>query len=382
MFKIKSFAAVFILVFIFSCKEREPAVPVSWTLEPSGEKIQLPLDDSTANVSMGIEYFHDKKPLLFNSNPNTNSLQIYDLDGQSLLKEIRFERGGDQGVGVGHFHVQSLDSIFIFPEMRPFVILTDTSGVIKDRIRITLPEGYPMIFVHNSYYVSPPVVQGKELIVKVRIDGSPGSMNQETLDKKKLLAAINLEDGSTRLLPFGFPTDYLSNGQRQFEFSAAGLNGKTVVSFMGDHQVYFSNSENEPLQSKSVRSQYLDEAMPTFAKDVDGRGFSEYFFAKSRYESMIHDPYRNVFYRFAFPTVAVESDEELRALRSSPGAFVVMVLDEDLNILTEKRFEAGTYLPSNFFVGEKGLYLSLNHPDGPENKEDRLTFELIRLGSN
>src|SRR5690606_14432114 len=115
---------------------------------------------------------------------------------------------------------------------------------------------------------------------------------------------------------------------------------------------------------------------------VDGRGFSEYFFAKSRYESMIHDPYRNVFYRFAFPTVAVESDEELRALRSSPGAFVVMVLDEDLNILTEKRFEAGTYLPSNFFVGEKGLYLSLNHPDGPENKEDRLTFELIRLGSN
>jgi hypothetical protein len=379
MFKIKSFTALFILVLVFSCKEKEPAAPVSWSLDPTGEKIQLPLDEGTSNVSMGLEYFDGEKPLLFSSNMNTNSLQIYALDAQSLLKEIRFEREGDQGVEVGHFHVQSLDSIFIFPEMRPFVILTDTSGTIKNRVRIELPEGYPMIFVHNSYYVSPPVVNGKELIVKVRSEGSPNSMSQESLNNKKLLAAINLEDGSSRLLPFGFPADYLSGGQKQFEFSASGVDGKTVVSFMGDHQVYFSKSENEALQSKPAKSQYLDETMPTFSKDVDGRGFSEYFFAKSRYESLIHDPYRDVFYRFAFPTVTVETDEELRALRSTPGAFVVMVLDADLNILTEKKFDGGTYLPSNFFVGEKGLYLSVNHPDNPENTEDHLAFELFRL---
>jgi hypothetical protein len=381
MFKIKSLAAALIFILTFSCSEKKPPA-VSWSLEPSGEKIKLQLDDNTSNVSMSLEYFHGDKPLLFSSNWNTNSLQIYDLDAQALLKDIRFEQAGDQGVSVRHFHVHSLDSIFVFPEMSPFVILTDTSGTIKNRVRVELPEGYPMIFVHNTYYVSPPVVQNKELIVRVRFEGSPSTMSQEALDDKKLLASINLEDGSSRLLPFGFPADYLSGGQKQFEFSAAGVNGKTFVSYMGDHQVYFSNSVNEPMKSKSVKSQYLDETMPSFSKDVDGRGFSEYFFAKSRYESLIHDPYRDVFYRFAFPTVVVETDEELRALRSSPGAFVVMVLDKDLNILTEKRFDGGTYLPSNFFVGEKGLYLSLNHPNNPENKEDLMTFELIQLSSN
>ncbi|WP_084454329.1 DUF4221 family protein [Algoriphagus terrigena] len=379
MSKIKLLIVFFVLMLTFSCKEKETESPVTWSLTPSGEKIQLPLDDSTSNVSMGLEYFQSEKPLLFNSNRNNNSLQIYDLDGQTLVKEIRFEREGDQGTALGHFHVQSLDSIFIFPEMSPFIILTDTSGTIKSRIRFSLPEGYPMIFVHNSYYVSPPVVRGKELIVKVRLDGNPSSINQEALDGKKLLAAINLEDGSTRLLPFGFPKDYLSNGQKQFEFSVAGNHGKTVASYMGDHQVYFSNSENEPMQPKSAKSQYLDETMPTFPKDVDGRGFSAYFFAKSRYESLIHDPYRNVYYRFAYPTVVAETDEELRALRASPGPFVVMVLDEDLNVLAETKFDSGTYLPSNFFVGEKGLYLSLSHPDNPANQEDQFAFELIQL---
>lgn len=133
------------------------------------------------------------------------------------------------------------------------------------------------------------------------------------------------------------------------------------------------------MQSKSAKSKYLDETMPTFPKDVDGRGFSEYFFAKSRYESLIHDPYRNVYYRFAFPTVPIESDEQLKALRTRPEGFIVMVLDEDFRVLTERKFEAGHYLPSNFFVGEKGLYLSLNHPDNPEMEEDQLAFELIRL---
>jgi len=57
----------------------------------------------------------------------------------------------------------------------------------------------------------------------------------------------------------------------------------------------------------------------------------------------------------------------------------VMVFDENLNLITERLFEGETYWPDNSFVGEKGLYLSINHPDNPENKEDQMSFELIEL---
>jgi hypothetical protein len=56
-----------------------------------------------------------------------------------------------------------------------------------------------------------------------------------------------------------------------------------------------------------------------------------------------------------------------------------MVFDEDLNLITERLFEGGTYLPDNSFVGEKGLYLSINHPNNPQNKEDLMKFELVEL---
>jgi hypothetical protein len=379
MFKINYLLFILALALAFSCKPDKPTADLSWSLVPSGEKKIFSLDEKTSNVSIGLEYFEESKPLLFSADQNSNSLLVFDLEKQKLEKKITFERGGDQGVRIGYFHIHSLDSIFIFPQMSPFIILTDTSGRIKKRLRYTLSEGYPMIFPHNSYYVSTPSVAGKELVVKLRADGRITDFTQEKLDTVALLAAIDLETGVSRLLPYRFPKDYLSRGLKQLEYSLVSREDRIVVSFMGDHRIFTTTLDSGDWESREAGSGFLEETMPTLSKDVDGRGFNEYFFAKSRYESLIYDSYRKVYYRFAFPTVGVESDEQLSALRSSPGAFVVMVLDEDLNVLTERKFEAGSYLPSNFFVGKKGLYLSVNHPDNPENREDLLAFELLEL---
>ncbi|MFN3998028.1 DUF4221 family protein [Algoriphagus sp.] len=368
-------------VLIFSCQEKEVEVK-TWSLVASGEKIIIPLDDQTSNISPGLEYLAGDTPYLFNANWNANSLQIFDLENQVLEKELIFEREGADGFEWSYFHVHTLDSIFLFPPFGKQIVLTDTSGVIKNRIRFELPEGYSNLFPHNSYYVSPPNLNGKELIVKVRAEGRITEFTQEKLDGLVLSGAINLESGATRLLPHGFPSDYLSSGQKQLEYSFHYQNGRTVVSFMGDHRLYHSNNEASVLESKEGKSQYLDDQMPFFLKDVDSRGMSEYAFAKSRYESLVYDSFRKVYYRFAYPSVQFETDEELRALRNSPGPFVVMVLDENLNLLTESKFEAGTYYPTNFFVGEKGLYISLSHPDNPEIQEDEMAFELIKLVGN
>ncbi len=377
-FTAKSFYAFLFSVLIFSCQEKKEEIK-NWSLVASGEKLILPLDDKTSNISPGLEYFAGDKSYLFNADWNMNSIQIYDLKNQTLKKELVFEREGDQGFEFTYFHVINLDSILLFPPFGNRFIMTDTSGKIKNRIRFELPTGYSTIFPHNSYYVSPPVVIGKELIVKTRAEGRLTEFTQTQLDTLVLEVAINLETGATRLLPLGFPTDYLSLGYKQLEYSIVNQGGKKLISFMGDHRIYQADQNSADWTAIDAQSQYLDAQMPFFTKAVDSRGMSEYAFAKSRYESLVYDSFRNVNYRFAYPSVAFETDEELRALRNSPGAFVVMVFDEDLNLLTETKFEAGTYYPTNFFVGEKGLYISLSHPDNPEIKEDEMAFELIKL---
>ena len=205
---------------------------------------------------------------------------------------------------------------------------------------------------------------------------------QAKLDTLSLEVGINLETGATRLLPLGFPTDYLSLGNKQLEYSIVNQDGQKLISFMGDHRIYQADQNSENWTAIEAQSQYLDAQMPFFTKAVDSRGMSEYAFAKSRYESLVYDSFRKVYYRFAYPSVLFETDKELRALRNRPGAFVVMVFDEDLNLLTESKFEAGTYYPTNFFVGENGLYISLSHPDNPEIQEDEMVFELIKLVQN
>jgi hypothetical protein len=331
--------SVFLSLLLFSCQKQGDDKSEVWELIPSTEKISLSLDDQTPNISMGLEYFGGEKPLLLNVNEITNSLQIFDPESQSLVKELTFDREGEQGVDFQYFHVHGLDSIFLFPPYGKRIILTDTSGKIKNRLRFELPVGYSTIFPHNSYYVSPPAVIGKELIVKVRGDRRPPEYTQILLDRLALEAAINLETGAVRMLPLGFPGDYLNLGNKQLEYSIANQGGKKLGSFMGDHRVYMAEQNSEIWTAKDAKSQFLEDQMPFSPKDVDSRGINEYAFAKSRYESLVHDPYRKVYYRFAYPTVDFETDEELRGLRNSPGPFVVMVLDENGNILTERRFE-------------------------------------------
>ncbi len=331
---------------------------------------------------MGISYFKASKPILFNMVWETNSLQIYDLEKLQIDRTMTYEQQGAQGMGFSAFHVHNLDSIFLFSERKQEIVLSDTSGMVKDRIRFTLPDGYPRVFVNNFFYSSPPQIKGKELIVKVRHDIRPSEITAEELSTRALLMAINMEDGTTRLLTHQFPSDYLADGQKQLEYSVISDGKRTLVSLMGDHSIYFADNENSPMAAKRVKSQFFEATMPTFPKDPGSKQFQAYFFAKSRYESLVHDPFRKVYYRFGFPTIEVESEDHLRALRDSPGPFVVMVLDEELNLLTEREFQAGEYLPNNFFVGERGLYLSINHPDNPENEEDKLSFELIQLISD
>ncbi len=47
-----------------------------------------------------------------------------------------------------------------------------------------------------------------------------------------------------------------------------------------------------------------------------------------------------------------------------------MILDKNLIILGETRFENNYLVPNNVFVAEDGLYISTNHPDNPILEED------------
>lgn len=56
-----------------------------------------------------------------------------------------------------------------------------------------------------------------------------------------------------------------------------------------------------------------------------------------------------------------------------------MILDKDLNILGETPMPENTYYPGNSFESKEGLFISIGHPNNPENEEDLMSFEVFKL---
>ncbi|MCH7400544.1 DUF4221 family protein [Belliella kenyensis] len=365
---------VLLLFLLISCSETRTS---SKRLFGTNEILTLDIDDYTPNASLGFIAHED---LLFNLVWERNELQIYDVEQKKLVKRLKYDIEGDKGVGqIFGYHVHNLDSIFLFGQVSPIVYLTDTSGIFKDSFQYEIPEGYTSAFIHPHYFVSPPVIEGDEMIVKTHINGSYREFTNDVLSSKHLVYAINLNTRKVRLMEHMYPADYLIGGLKQFESSMAFGKDKVVYSFFGDHRLFFASTFDDKLIAIEAASQYLDRRLKLFPLSGNRLETMQYINASSRYDNLIHDSFRNLYYRFAYPSIDLTDIDDILRLRVAPGPFIIMVLDEELNVLGETYFEAGKYLPSNFFVHKDGLYISTNHPDNPENEEDKFKFELLEI---
>ena len=101
------------------------------------------------------------------------------------------------------------------------------------------------------------------------------------------------------------------------------------------------------------------------------------------YGIVLYDKYRDCFYRFFYPGYTDDEEypiDKLWMLRNSRPFIGVMVLDKDLNILGEHIFDKfQVHTSSNVFVGEEGLYLSLNNKNSPDYDEDHLRYMVVRF---
>ena len=370
--------SIFILL-ILACSGKNQ-IPSSFQLAESGEIIRLPLDTATANISDGLQFFPGETPLLFNLNWMENSIQMYDLIQKKKIKELKFDYEGPNGVlDIMGIYVHNLDSIFLFNQLVGQITLIDTAGTIKSKITYETPEQYSPAFIHNGYFKSPPILNGKKLLVKTHIYGQITSVTNEQLNEKELMYEIDLETGKTEFLGIKYPKDYLIGGFKLFEPSIAYGAGKYVVSLFGDHRLFYTDPRANPLIETPAQSQYIQESIPLFPANADGLSYRTYSYYSPHYETIEFDPYRKVFIRFVFHRFEHDPLIPVQEMRNHSGPFSIQIFDNELKLVSEKFFEKNRYHPFDYFITSEGMYLSTNHPLNPQTKEDELAFELIKF---
>jgi len=389
MNKILKLLSLILMILLYGCNEKnsnqsdfkEPSYSVN--LRETVEILQFKVDSETSNISSFLTYFgkDNKTSLLFSLNTYINELQIYDLTSGDLIKRIPLEMNGERGVGpIKGVHVQSLDSIFLFPLHDDRVYITDTSGVKLDRIDYKTPDGYIIPEVRSTLFSAIPTISNNKLIVKTLYEGNYRQFTNETLSKKNLAYEIDLNTGETTLIPHYFPKNYWKGGMKHFQFSVAHSKNSSVYAFFGDHNLYYSNPITSKLQARNAASKYLDKEIEKLPIEGDREDRRKYYSVSNHYGNIHYDKYRNIYYRFCYPRNDQIMKDDLLKNAQFPELFSIMILDKDLNIIGETLFDHNKELvPKNVFIGLKGLYISINHPDNPQNQEDYFSFKLLTL---
>jgi len=383
MYKGLQLTLLFLSFFVLdACQGDNKASFVS--LIASEELLSFELDGSTSNISTFLELYYDEnanRELLFSLNQMNNEVQVYDLESQQLINRMPFDVEGERGVGnISGFHVQNLDSLFLFPNNGNRLFLTDSKAEEIRRIDYRVPDGYGNAQVTSSYFSANAFLQSGQLVVKTLYQGNYSNINNQELGKKYLSSAIDLSSGLAEHIPITYPEDYMEDVKKHFQFSLSTSDNGTVYSFWADHELYLMKTSTSERSKIEAASQYLGgewEALPLGGDRLDR---ARYFATSAHYGNIIYDPFRSVYYRFCYPKVDVSSDEDLRMQALYPSTFSVMILDKELNVLGEEFFNKDVkLLTSNVFVGSKGLYISVSHPDNVLNEEAYMRFKLYEL---
>lgn len=370
---------ILLISIILSCSVKDKKNKIV-QFTPVEELIQFPLDSETPNISNGLHYFDAGTPLLFSLNWTKNSILIFDIEKEKLIKELVYDHEGPEGVlDIFGIHVHNLDSIFLFNQLIGQITLIDTSGTIKNKIKYEVPEMYSPAAIQNNYFLSQPIVLKDRIIVKTRYYGDIWQMTNEELHQQELVYAINLTTGKTQFLGIKFPENYLNNGQKIYEHSIARKDGMFVISYYGDHRVFYSEGLDKELKYKEVKSNYIPPIIPNLPdpSEEDGLKARRFLYESPHYETIVYEKYRDLFLRFAMHGFELDHEIPKPEMRNHSGPFSIQLFDSDLNLIHEQKFEANQYNPFDFFIGKKGLYMSVNHPLSPKNNEDFLSFQLF-----
>lgn len=307
-------------------------------------------------------------------------IQVYDIQEKILSKEMKFEKEGSEGIGIlTGFFVHDLDSIFIFTNTPGTIYLTDLEQSYLSSITLEIPDGYVGPVFRAAPFNSTPHIRGDKMLAKVLVPARLLDMEESQLSQQFLSAEFSLDNGKGNFSAHKYPKGYLEDGLKAPYYSMAASPDQVVYSLFADHRLQVAEGVSSGTKTVAAKSQYLPEIFPSLSRTAVQLDYMTYLFTSPRYEGLIYDKYREIYYRFCYPSIEISGQEEINQLRAYPKDFSIMILDSELNILGETRFTGKHLVPNNVFVAEEGLYISANHPDNPNLKEDWLEFKLLEL---
>lgn len=342
-------------------------------LKETDETLSFPIDSDTKNNFNIYSVYKDKdgKEYLTFQNFENNTIHFYDLKQQKPAFRITPPQEGSNGVGrTFGYYIQNLDSIYLFSFYEKEFHLINKECTLLDKQ--SYPEQKSTCFMATASH--PPVRLGRTLYTCIEpnrlIEHDPVSFTIDMDTKEgKALHSFDYPDypgSEVKLKRYGMEANYSRcyDGQR------------FIYSFHYDENIYVATPEHDSIRKIPVKSKYFDKVQLPDELTAS----PEDFCVNAWYNDLLYDPYREVYYRIAYPPSTLDKGvRSMELLQFGRKNFSIIILDKEFRILGETLFPDNTYNPKIMLVRPEGLYISDSHYLNPRFSDDILSFRKFEL---
>ncbi|MDR0795647.1 MAG: DUF4221 domain-containing protein [Tannerella sp.] len=368
------------ILFLFSCGGNN-AGEDSVTLIKSEKTLSFQLDSETKSVILALFPYTDPdgKEYLTFQNARKNEILFYEMNTGKFLYKIKPYLEGPDGVGrLLGYHIKDLNTIYLTNrDRKPVFVVIDSTAAVKERINYGKDvNGMGLRSYASMSSIYQPIIEYDNKLYHTVGLSRFAEPNPATF-------TFDLNTKEIKALPFEhpvFPVSYKKDrlAGLEEEFSRCFDGTHFIYSYHFDESIYVTTPDHLSARKIPVKSRYVREVEftellpsgPTFKSDLES----------SHYGNLYFDPYRDVYYRLAYPKNEVEETGYfIDLLNYGRKVFSIIILNRDFQIIGETLFPEYIYNPRIMFIREDGLYICSSHFKNPDYSDDVLSFDCFRL---
>jgi len=371
---------ILLLIFpLFSCK-RKNAGSNSVTLVKTEKTLSFPLDSETKTLIMTLFPYTDSEgnEYLTFQNERKNEILFYEMNTGNFLYKIKPELEGNNGIGrLFGYYIKDMNNIYLTSMSIPLLSLIDSTAQVIERINYGIDTDGVELLVEGaiSFLYKPMIEIDNQLYLT--------NLCSRHTDTNPVSFTVDMITREVKHLPFEYPIwpvshDKSKQASIEFYLSRCFDGFHFIYSFHFDENIYVTTPDHQSVHKMPIKSKYIRQ-VEFFEFKTSGNPMKNEI-ENPNYGNLYFDPYRNVYYRMAYPKNEVEvNDNFIELWNYGRKFFSIIILDRDFQIIGETLFPEYVYNPGVIFIREDGLYISSSHVKNPNYTDEMLTFDCFQL---
>jgi hypothetical protein len=372
-----------------SCLFRKDGYEKIDFVEKSNLQISVNLVDTVrfkVDSISSVSHYYDQvlrieeRIFYLNYNENNHGLYFYDLESRRLSHVYFFEKDGPNGIGnPERFYYHNNDSIFFieYGNVKKLV-MANSLGRVINYWKIEFPDDM------NGYWIN------GELFYEFKFFPSTSEIgfwiSKGNVDSKKFQSTIkhgrfNLKN--KECVFFGdLPNEFKSaNYYPNNYFNGYSVDSRFFSYFLPSHEVHVYNEFGHLERKVTIKSAYCPDVIPTFLNSGTDNDIQEeynYNYTNPFYVKMFSNEGGTFHFRIVkHPMDKLAKDGKMNNFYNRD--FSIMILDEELRIIEEMKFEGGVYDFFQSFSFGNQLFLSLNNPLNSLYSDEYIQFAVFDI---